>query len=313
MAQSCFYCGERVDPDERYVLMLGRVARPHCSEGCLERSVRNERRARAARRRRWSLVGVGAAALALGAGAAWRRFRAPPPEWISTAAPEPLPEEAPPDPSPARYGPAWPPTDEDWTFAFARGSWVYPLPGPLRRPLTTEDHIPHTEPPRPPRSGKGGADGGPPRCRVEGACGVNVGGELWGEHVYAARDGVIERVQSHGDEDGGGQFVRIAHYGGMAFTQYFHLAGTPRHIVRGARVRAGDVIGLLGDTGLDDGARHLTFTLSTRPSNAFPEVYWDPSALMATWSLRTPPHGTVAGFAPPRAARADFPPRRRAR
>lgn len=315
MAQPCFYCGERVDPAERYVLMLGRGARPHCSEGCLARSLRNERRARARRRQRWALVGLGAATLTLAVGAAWRRFHAPAPEWISTSAPEPLPEELAAPSDPAAYGPAWPPTEEDWTFAFARGSWVYPLPGPVRRPATPQGQLLHTEivrPSRPPPA-RGNADGGPPRCRVEGACGVDLGGELWGEHVYAARDGVVERVQLHGDDEGGGQSVRIAHYGGMAFTQYFHLAGTPRHIVRGARVRAGDVLGLLGDTGLSDGSRHLTFTLSTRPSPAFPEVYWDPSALMAAWPLRTPPRGTVAGFAPPRAARAEFPPRGRGR
>ena len=44
--------------------------------------------------------------------------------------------------------------------------------------------------------------------------------------------------------------VRIAHFGGMVFTQYFHLAAVPRGSSRGARVAAGDVIGLLGDTGL---------------------------------------------------------------
>jgi hypothetical protein len=59
------------------------------------------------------------------------------------------------------------------------------------------------------------------------------------------------------------------------------------------------VIGLVGDTGdtgLRGRGRHLHFALSIRPSPAFPEVYWDPSPWMARWSLRLPPHGTVAGF-----------------
>ena len=29
------------------------------------------------------------------------------------------------------------------------------------------------------------------------------------------------------------------------------------------------------------------------------EVYWDPAPWLARASLRSPPHGTVAGYAPP--------------
>jgi murein DD-endopeptidase MepM/ murein hydrolase activator NlpD len=64
-------------------------------------------------------------------------------------------------------------------------------------------------------------------------------------------------------------------------------------------VRAGDVIGLLGDTGVKGAAgRHLYFALSIRPSREFSETYWDPTPLMAKWPLHIPPHGTVAGFIP---------------
>jgi hypothetical protein len=301
VTESCFYCGERVDEDERHVLMLGRIEQPHCSEACLKRSIRNERKRRAALRRRWSAAGLAVAVVLVGAGVVWRRFHAPRPEWISMAAPEPEQEAPPTITGPIYYGPAWPPTDEDWAFAFARGHWVYPLPGPMRRATTPDEHIFVTETgSKSPKAVKAP----PPQCREKGRCGADLGGELWGEHVYAARDGIIDRVQTHGEqgapgeEEGGGQYVRIAHYGGMAFTQYFHLAGTPRQIVRGARVRAGDVIGLLGDTGVKDGKRHLTFALSTRPPGGFPEVYWDPAPLMATWSLHSPPHGTVAGLLP---------------
>jgi murein DD-endopeptidase MepM/ murein hydrolase activator NlpD len=82
----------------------------------------------------------------------------------------------------------------------------------------------------------------------------------------------------------------------MVFTHYFHLAAIPRVIVRGMSVKAGDMIGLVGDTGLEGAPRHLTFALSIRPSNEFPEVYWDPMPFMALWPLRVPVHGTVAGF-----------------
>ena len=58
-----------------------------------------------------------------------------------------------------------------------------------------------------------------PRCRTAGRCGVDLGGELWGEHVYAAHDGVIDRVQRSNEDAPGGLSVRIAHWGGVVFTQ----------------------------------------------------------------------------------------------
>ena len=89
----------------------------------------------------------------------------------------------------------------------------------------------------------------------------------------------------------------------MVFTQYFHLAAIPRGVRRGARVAAGDVIGLVGDTGIGGEApasrAHLHFAFSIRPSTELAEIYWDPTPLMARWPLRVPPHGTVAGLAAP--------------
>jgi murein DD-endopeptidase MepM/ murein hydrolase activator NlpD len=92
--------------------------------------------------------------------------------------------------------------------------------------------------------------------------------------------------------------VRLAHFGGQVYTQYYHLAALPRGLVRGAHVKAGDVIGLLGDTGLAGEPRHLSFALSIRPSVDLPEVYWDPRPWLARWPLHTPSTGTVAGYLP---------------
>ena len=112
-------------------------------------------------------------------------------------------------------------------------------------------------------------------------------------------DGVVDRVQRVGDDEPGGVYVRLAHFGGMVFTQYFHLAAIPRGLVRGAHVKAGDVIGLVGDTGNEDGARGTCTSRSrSGPSTELSEVYWDPTPLMAGWPLRLPPHGTVAGLSP---------------
>ena len=82
-------------------------------------------------------------------------------------------------------------------------------------------------------------------------------------------------------DDRGDVYVRLAHFGGMVFTHYDHLAAVPRRILRGAPVKAGDLIGLVGDTGSEHPGRYIHFALSIHPSSEFPEAYWDPTALMA--------------------------------
>ena len=280
--RSCL-CAIR-EADDRFVLVRGRAREPHCSESCLRASVRRHRKASAARNRRWLLGMVSVAAVTTGAHWLWRHHRAAQPVSISFDPTDVA--RPPPPPEPPQLGPAWPPTDDDWKTAFARASWVYPLPGPARRLPRLDGRM---------FSPTAAAGGHPALCREEGRCGVDLGGELWGEHVYAALDGVVDRVQarSSGDERSG-PYVRLAHFGGMAFTQYAHLAAVPRGMARGAHVKAGDVIGLVGDSP----ERYLQFTLSVRPSSEFSEVYWDPSPFMTDWPLHLPPHGTVAGFVP---------------
>ena len=184
--------------------------------------------------------------------------------------------------------PGRPPTPTGRSRSIGRG-WTYPLPGPSRRAPAADDRLFATDP-HPHRT----------VCRTPGACGVALGGQLWGEHVYATLDGVVDRAAPGGADEHGGGYVRIAHLGGMVFTHYFHLAAIPRGVVRGARVSAGEVIGLVGDTGTGSekpGPRpHLHFALSIRPSAEWPETFWDPTPLMATWPLRVPPHGSVAGL-----------------
>ena len=76
----------------------------------------------------------------------------------------------------------------------------------------------------------------PIECR-KGHCGVDLGGEIWGEQVHAAHDGVVDRVQRDANEAHGGHYVRIAHRNGTVFTQYFHLAAIPRWVEPGAPSR----------------------------------------------------------------------------
>jgi murein DD-endopeptidase MepM/ murein hydrolase activator NlpD len=291
-AELCPVCGGPIDERDRFVLVRGRQRQLHCSETCLRVNARRRVLERARAQRRALVMTSAIAALALGAGAAWKRHRAQPPRSISYAWPEVQPLAPP--PAPNVFGPPWPPTEAQWTALFDGAAWTFPLPGPERRPLTRAPRLFGPEPPR----------DRPALCRERGHCGVDLGGELWGEHVYAALDGVVERVQADGEHHGG-IYVRLVHFGGAVYSQYFHLAATPRTLVRGARVSGGDVIGLLGDTGLEDERRHLTFTLSERPASYLPEVYWDPRPWLERAALHVPPHGTVAGFAPPelRAAR----------
>jgi hypothetical protein len=48
----------------------------------------------------------------------------------------------------------------------------------------------------------------------------------------------------------------------------------------------GEVIGLIGDTGVKHSAAHLHFTLSVRPAVSVSEKYVDPEPLIALWPLR---------------------------
>jgi murein DD-endopeptidase MepM/ murein hydrolase activator NlpD len=125
---------------------------------------------------------------------------------------------------------------------------------------------------------------------------VDLGGEIWGEQVHAAHDGVVDRVQRGPNDDHGGEYVRLSHRGGTVFTQYFHLAAIARGIEPGVSVKAGDVLGLLGDTGVKESSPHLHFTISVRLSKELPERYMDPEPLIALWPLRIPVAGSEVGL-----------------
>jgi Peptidase family M23 len=287
-ALTCLVCGSEVGDGDRFVVLQGRRPEAYCSEICLIASVERHRRAAAALRRRWLLRALVLATVVVGAPRLWHRIRLPPTVAIACEPPDfrPPPE---PRPEPIYYGPAWPPTDDDWLHAFAATAWAYPLPGPVRRAGHVDERI---------LAGRTSTRREPPVCHDAGRCGVDLGGELWGEHVYAVHDGVVDHLQHALGDDRGDVYLRLSHFGGMVFTHYLHLAAVPRGISRGASVKAGDLIGLVGDTGNERPGRSIHFALSVRPSPELPEVYWDPSPLMTRWPLRVPAHGTVAGYLP---------------
>jgi murein DD-endopeptidase MepM/ murein hydrolase activator NlpD len=281
--EGCAICGTVPHVSERRVLVVGRARRSYCSEACLRVGVRMVQLARRKTRLRRYAVLLAFALVAAGAGYLRQVLLEARSRVVPIAAPAPVAPPAPPEPTP--FGPSWPPTDDEWQEQFTRAAWVYPLPGPTRRPPASSSQLFTTGP----------APSQPPRCRPAGRCGVDLGGELWGEHIYAAHDGVIDRLQRNPEEGPGGISVRIAHWNGAVFTRYFHLAAIP-HLAVGMHVNAGDVIGLAGDTGLPKPRPHLHFALSVQPSRNLPEIYWDPQPLMAEWPLETPARGSVAGL-----------------
>lgn len=77
-------------------------------------------------------------------------------------------------------------------------------------------------------------------------------GAPYGSPIYAVADGTVTYAGRHG---GHGNYVRIQHSGGLG-TGYGHMSRIA--VANGAHVRAGQVIGYVGSTGLSTGP-HLHF------------------------------------------------------
>ena len=280
---ACGICG--VPAEGRRYILLEASLRTFCSEPCL-------RAAQAAlRKRRWKArrramkvavigVAVAGACLAPHQGA----FDQRPPSIV--VAPPPKAAAAGPVVPPGWFGPEWPPTEISLLAALGRDAWIHPLAGPIRRMPRHDARVFGAV-----RPGNRAVE-----CR-NGHCGVDLGGEIRGEHVRAVHDGVVDFVRRGIHAQRGGEFVRISHRNGTVFSQYFHVAAIPRWVERGVPVKSGDVIGLLGDTGVKDSAPHLHFTLSIRPlPDWLYEKYIDPEPLVALWPLRVPLEGTERGL-----------------
>ncbi|MCJ2187537.1 M23 family metallopeptidase [Novosphingobium beihaiensis] len=77
-------------------------------------------------------------------------------------------------------------------------------------------------------------------------------GAAYGSPIYAVADGTVTYAGRHG---GHGNYVRLRHAGGLG-TGYAHMSRIA--VANGAHVRAGQVIGYVGSTGLSTGP-HLHF------------------------------------------------------
>jgi murein DD-endopeptidase MepM/ murein hydrolase activator NlpD len=184
-----------------------------------------------------------------------------------------------PPPPPAAHAPAAPAStpeqDDDAALMteLAHDAWIHPLAGPSRRmPSITDAAFGALRP------------GDRPAECVSGHCGVDIG-SVWGEPVHAVHDGVVDWVNRGPNDEHGGIFVKIAHHDGTLYSWYFHLAAVPRWVQPGVKVKAGQVVGLLGDTGVGRSAPHLHFSLTVKPSKQSHERYLDPEPLIAIWPL----------------------------
>jgi len=287
-AAGCELCNTAL-PATRYVHVEAGAVRVLCSLRCHRGVVRHGRRVR------WAARGQSArrtaVAVILGAGFITPHHGSPGLRPIAHTAPARSAPDAhdaglgAPALPPGWYGPEWPPAETSLLAALGQDAWIHPLAGPVRRMPRADSRV----------FGAVRPGERPAECR-NGHCGVDLGGEIWGEHVHAVHDGVVDYVQRNANPDRGGEFVRLSHRDGTVFTQYFHLAAIPRRIDRGVTVRSGDVIGLLGDTGVKQSEPHLHFAISVRPWKDGPERYIDPEPLIALWAVRVPIDGGEAGL-----------------
>jgi len=79
-------------------------------------------------------------------------------------------------------------------------------------------------------------------------------GAAWGSPIFAVNDGTVSFAGRHG---GHGNYVRLEHGGGLA-TGYAHMSRFA--VSPGTHVRAGQIIGYVGSTGLSTGP-HLHYEL----------------------------------------------------
>jgi len=180
----------------------------------------------------------------------------------------------PPDPEKQPYGPFLPGAEPPPPVP-TLVSWWHPLAGPRRAlPLSESRRFGASRPP--PR---------PSECEL-GHCGVDLGTVI-GEPVFAAQDGVVERIERDAVRGGrAGRYVRIGHKNGTVVTRYIHLDSIRAQLREGDIVHGGDLIGRVGQTGMLCSGPHLHFAISLRPGGpGADETYIDPEPLLRSWQL----------------------------
>tara|TARA_B110000971_G_scaffold200541_1_gene218673 strand:+ start:954 stop:2393 length:1440 start_codon:yes stop_codon:yes gene_type:complete len=120
-----------------------------------------------------------------------------------------------------------------------------------------------------------------------------------GTPIYAAGDGVIERLGTYGNN---GKYIRIQHRNGYK-TAYAHMNSFARRLKKGSRVSQGQVIGTVGRTGLATGPHlhyevlHYNKPVNPRELNVPPQRNLDAKALGKLAQLKADITEKVSGLA----------------
>jgi Peptidase family M23 len=287
---TCPACSRPVDVKSQHVVVTGSAVRVYCSEACKRGLVPEARVVEPPRRRTWWWIAAG---FAVGSTCAVLAYTYDADDdGAPLMAAIRMPAVAPPPVKPV------PVVDDSARKAeealleeLKHDAWIHPLAGPRRKmPVNhtqafgaSREHL--AEP--------------PPEC-LSGHCGVDVAADnIWGEQVHAVHDGVVAWVDRGPNEDNGGIFVKLAHRDGSLFSWYFHLAAVPRWIRPGVKIKVGQVIGVVGDTGVKQSAPHLHFAMTVKAGKR--ERYIDPEPLIAIWPMWIPDEhgsGTMTTVAP---------------
>jgi hypothetical protein len=277
---TCPACGKGYDPlRSRAVKVLDGRVRAFCSDACRGRGVpvppelkilEDEEPLPPTPRKRWWPValGLGAGVSTLLAVGGLRLHVAPPVAMIAPVAHAMKPPTA--SEAMAMFGQNG---DEQPDY------WVHPMVGPERRLPERQSR----------RFGAAREGMRPDECNA-GHCGVDLGG-IKGELVMAAHDGVVERVQRDAESGGRrgneGRFIMVNHKGGIIVTSYIHLDGIREDLRPGVPVKAGEVIGTVGDTGVRESGPHLHFAVAVRPRPDGEMLFIDPEPLLHLWPVRS--------------------------
>ena len=285
----CFACRNAVDSDEQFVLARGRQRLAHCSEACVRETLRGRWRRARTRSRLHVIASATVAALVLVGGWTVLRHRAPQPRsialsWVDVTWDKPAPAGT--DvlrPGLAAHRRRLAVRVRSGAVGVSAAGPVAPRAGRRRSPVRD----------RSARASDGVPDARHVRRRAGrpalGRARLRRAGRRRRSRGARRRRRARRRLRAHRPLRRHGLHALLSPGRDPA------RRGARRDASRPARSSVWSATP--GRAAKNAGPHpHLHFALSIRPSAEWPETFWDPTPLMATWPLRVPPHGSVAGL-----------------